>query len=286
MNSRLITIVVSLVTFTAAWGCQNSEKKASSEEYINTLFMPSVEDSIVAHDDSTEFNANIPIGVNILLSSYPEQIKEYHNGFLIMRDGTKILYDDGKEKNFVQKLDEADPQDMFTMKYNRHAPHPDYLEDAGRSRCEQLFKKMYGSSAAEVRRNLVNVSWFGHNVLFTNINHAADSLRAVAKELTRYPELKKYLTSSGTFLWRSVRGAKRMSAHSYGIAFDIGVKYSDYWLWKHPGKGELAKISYANKIPLKIVEIFEKHGFIWGGRWYHYDTMHFEFRPEILKANL
>ena len=26
----------------------------------------------------------------------------------------------------------------------------------------------------------------------------------------------------------------------------------------------------------------EKHGFIWGGRWYHYDTMHFEYRPELL----
>ena len=30
-----------------------------------------------------------------------------------------------------------------------------------------------------------------------------------------------------------------------------------------------------------IVHIFEKHGFIWGGRWLHYDTMHFEFRPEF-----
>ena len=34
--------------------------------------------------------------------------------------------------------------------------------------------------------------------------------------------------------------------------------------------------------PLEIVEIFERHGFIWGGRWKHYDTMHFEFRPELL----
>ncbi|MDD5211432.1 MAG: M15 family metallopeptidase, partial [Sulfuricurvum sp.] len=25
-----------------------------------------------------------------------------------------------------------------------------------------------------------------------------------------------------------------------------------------------------------------KYGFIWGGRWYHYDTMHFEYRPELL----
>ena len=33
---------------------------------------------------------------------------------------------------------------------------------------------------------------------------------------------------------------------------------------------------------MEIVRIFEKHGFIWGGRWYHYDTMHFEYRPELL----
>ena len=32
---------------------------------------------------------------------------------------------------------------------------------------------------------------------------------------------------------------------------------------------------------MEIVRIFEKHGFIWGGRWYHYDTMHFEYRPEL-----
>jgi len=28
--------------------------------------------------------------------------------------------------------------------------------------------------------------------------------------------------------------------------------------------------------------VFERHGFIWGGRWWHYDTMHFEYRPELL----
>lgn len=44
----------------------------------------------------------------------------------------------------------------------------------------------------------------------------------------------------------------------------------------------MKRFKYRNRIPRKIVEIFEKHGFIWGGAWYHYDTMHFEFRPEIL----
>src|SRR5690242_16362928 len=32
---------------------------------------------------------------------------------------------------------------------------------------------------------------------------------------------------------------------------------------------------------LRLYE-FEQHGFIWGGRWAHYDTMHFEYRPELL----
>ena len=74
-----------------------------------------------------------------------------------------------------------------------------------------------------------------------------------------------------------------MSAHSYGIAFDIAVDKSDYWLWKSKNNNELAKVKYANRIPLKLVEIFQRHGFIWGGAWYHFDTMHFEFRPEILR---
>jgi hypothetical protein len=30
------------------------------------------------------------------------------------------------------------------------------------------------------------------------------------------------------------------------------------------------------------VDIFERHGFIWGGKWGHFDTMHFEYRPELL----
>ena len=105
----------------------------------------------------------------------------------------------------------------------------------------------------------------------------------MAAELAGHPELKPYLKSSGTFYWRTVRGAKRQSAHSYGIAFDIGVDHSDYWLWKNAGAQETDHVKYANRIPLEIVEIFQRHGFIWGGAWYHFDTMHFEFRPEILR---
>ena len=229
--------------------------------------------------------SSTPQGAQILAKVYPDFVKGYENGYLLMTDGTKMQYDDGRKKSFEQKLDDADPEDMFAFKYDRRSWTPAYLQDAGRSRCEQLFKKMYGKSAAEVRKHLISVPWFGEKVLFTTINGAADSLRAVAKELEKHPELHSYLKSSGSFYWRKVRGANRQSAHSYGMTIDIAVAKSDYWLWKNPGKKETEKIVYANRFPKELVLIFEKHGFIWGGRWYHYDTMHFEFRPEILAAN-
>ena len=67
--------------------------------------------------------------------------------------------------------------------------------------------------------------------------------------------------------------------HSFGNAIDINIKFSNYWLNDLKAKGHL---NYKNVIPLEIVKIFEKHGFIWGGKWYHYDTIHFEYRPELL----
>lgn len=126
------------------------------------------------------------------------------------------------------------------------------------------------------------VDWFGSKIKFTKINGAAEQLKKVAQELKQHPELQKYMKCSGTFYWRKVRGANRQSAHSYGIAIDIAVANSNYWLWENPKAKETDKIKYSNRIPLEIIQIFEKYNFVWGGAWYHYDTMHFEYRPEIL----
>ena len=37
--------------------------------------------------------------------------------------------------------------------------------------------------------------------------------------------------------------------------------------------------------PRAVIEIFESHGFVWGGKWPHFDNIHFEYRPEILLYN-
>ncbi len=67
--------------------------------------------------------------------------------------------------------------------------------------------------------------------------------------------------------------------HSYAAAIDLNARLSDYWLWT---KRQQGKFAWVNRMPFDIVDIFERFGFIWGGKWYHYDTMHFEYRPEII----
>lgn len=238
-------------------------------------------------------DSSIPKGARILMSVYPDFVKDYKNGKLVMSDGSTLTYDDGRKKSFVELLDDADPEDMFAFKYDLDSWTPGKMQDAGRSRCEALFKKMYGTSEGAVRKTLAPVRWpFGQatsgggvnknikTVRFTKVNGANKQLEKVVAELEKHPELHKYLAQSGAFYWRPVRGAKRLSAHSYGMTIDIGVKFSDYW--RSHAKDENATVAYRNKYPHEIVEIFEKYGFIWGGRWYHYDTMHFEYRPEIL----
>ncbi|HQN03589.1 MAG TPA: M15 family metallopeptidase, partial [Rectinema sp.] len=34
--------------------------------------------------------------------------------------------------------------------------------------------------------------------------------------------------------------------------------------------------------PKRVIDIFEKEGFIWGGKWTVWDNMHFEYRPELI----
>ena len=226
----------------------------------------------------------VPLYAYVLRLSYPDYVCGYEDGSLILQDGARMLCDDGKEKDYQQRLDDTDIEDMFRDIYPAGPPTgPAYLADPGRCRCEAFFKKMYGSSAQAVRRHLVPVDWFGQKIMFSSVSGAADSLRAVEAELRTLPRrYARYFENSSSFYWRQVRGADRLSAHSYGIAIDICTKYSDYWLWTNPGAAETDELTYRNRIPARIVEVFERHGFISGAKWYHYDTMHFEFRPDLL----
>ena len=241
-----------------------------------------VKDSAAA--GQAEQQKKVPPFVQALLDAYPETLSGFDGDSIIFADGTKMLYDDGQKRSWQQMLEHCDIEDMAFWTYTDTVLP---FCDPGRIRCEAFFKKMYGSSSAEVRKNSRTITWCpklcGQKLLVTTVNHVDRQLQKVSDELDMHPEWKIYIKSSGTFNWRIVAGTQRLSPHSFAFAIDIGVAKSNYWRWDNKGAGENEKIAYHNAMLKEIVKIFEKHGFIWGGYWYHYDTMHFEYRPELIR---
>lgn len=239
---------------------------------------------------SPDQSSDLPPNVRKLMNAYPDFIKGFENNQLILKDNTRITYDDKiQNKSFTELLNNPDVEDQFKYNYKigKIPQKIDKNQDPGRIRNELLFRKMYGNSEAEVRKNLVEIVWcpklVNQKIRVTKVNGVDKKLLLISAELDKHPELKEYIKNiGGTFNWRKVNGTKRLSLHSFGMSIDINTKFSDYWQWSCGCTNENATLSYKNRVPQLIIDVFEKHGFIWGGKWYHYDTMHFEYRPELL----
>jgi hypothetical protein len=208
--------------------------------------------------------------------------------YLIMKNRGKVIYDDGVVKGFEQKLDKPDLEDMLDQLYrpgvSREPFRPD--NDPGRFRVDAFFNAVYGGSGSEVTDNLVPISFCGAKVMFNAQNGAAKALETVGQELavllSRRPSLRQYVFPlGGTFFWRKIAGTSRLSPHSWAIAIDLNPRHGAYWRGAKK-RGEEVEVP-RDKYPQEIVAIFEKHGFIWGGKWSHFDLMHFEYRPEMLR---
>jgi hypothetical protein len=233
-----------------------------------------------------------PDSLAALLKAYPDLLERIEGNDLVWKDSTRMRIDDGKgPKTFDAMLDHPDIKDMFLMKYpvGDRGLAPEVNFDPGRVRYMPLFEKMYGDCPTpSFMSNLVDVVWlpskYGKKLKFSKINGAAEALQKVSNELDKLPE--RFLTylrpSQGTYNCRQIAATNRASPHGFGIAIDIAAAHSNYWLQSKRDAG--GHISYKNEIPWEIVRIFEAHGFIWGGKWYHYDTMHFEYRPELIAA--
>lgn len=235
-----------------------------------------------------------------LLQAYPEQLKTFDNQSLIWQDGSSMpLFQAMNPIDAENILDNPTLDNQLTADtYIKGLANTPPQTDPGRIRYEPFFKKMYGENQAEVESNLVTIYWmpqyFGQErpLKITSVNQVDQHLIQISNELEllvkNHPEYLIFIDNPPeTYQWRVIEHTGRLSMHSFGIAIDINLEYSDYWQWdlkqnNLPVTEEAPLLTYRNQIPWDIVNIFEEHGFIWGGKWRHYDTMHFEYRPELL----
>lgn len=189
-----------------------------------------------------------------------------------------IRYFTGFKKSIEERMENPDVFSIFFDSYGATLPR----QDGGRVRLYPLLEETYGKTEQEIKANLVKVKFLNQILWFNQKNGAAEALKRAGEELEALleenPHLAPYLLKPETFYYRKIAGTSLLSSHSFGIAIDIGVKHSRYWRWDEI----LIPENEALVFPLSIIEIFEKHGFIWGGYWKHYDSMHFEYRPEFL----
>ena len=160
-------------------------------------------------------------------------------------------------------------------------------------RSENFLERLYqAATRTQTDSQIVTVSFLGFPVRVHQ--RIAEPLTRVAAECAalrlKDPEVGAFfrgITEIDGFNYRDVAGTATRSYHSYGLALDFiprsyGGK-APYWRWVMSRTVDWWTTPYDQRwmIPLSVVAAFEKEDFVWGGKWLFFDTMHFEYRPEI-----
>lgn len=239
---------------------------------------------------SEDYNITMKQDILCVMMAYKDYIvdieKDNNNCvYLITKSGKKILYDDKKKKTLEEKMYNTDVQDMLEQYYPTESIDKvmDKGFDPGRFRVYSLFKEVYGYDKDSVESNLKGINLAYGNFQFNRNNNAGKCLENVMKELIPLSQKKANVSrclfpGSGTFNYRYISGTSLLSPHAFGIAIDLARDRRDYWKWVSKEEGDRRIKEYSKE----IVEIFEKNNFVWGGKWSHFDILHFEYRPEII----
>jgi hypothetical protein len=150
-----------------------------------------------------------------------------------------------------------------------------------------------GRGATESRLLRTEISGFSvtvHERLSGPVSRVSRELTFLRKSDPQVSSFMLQLAELNGYNYRYVEGTRSRSLHSYGTAIDLIPRRStgfSYWQWAMDKVPDWWTIPYERRWmpPAALVRAFERQGFVWGGKWLFFDTMHFEYRPEILLMN-
>lgn len=232
----------------------------------------------------------VPLELSRLVRAYSDFIQAVDQEAITFRNGKRLDWREGADRLvFLLRTPPTYEEQLrlYPIREFDREKLTDWFDEThpGRRTFYEILGEIYGRTPAEVWNNLRIVRFMPRTLnlrlRFNARNGAARALEAVGRELDLLPSsFHRYLRHATTYVERPIRGTRLRSLHALGIAIDLNPAYGDYWRWAWnaaPGNSFAPR----NRIPREIVQIFEKHGFLWGGRWYLFDTIHFEYRPEL-----
>jgi len=246
-----------------------------------------------------------------LAAAYPRRVlqAEYRNGdwAVLLRD-TWFYYAEGRmlPEEMRHRVSEYSPIAFYN--YPRElppwtAPTPELLERfreltearaTRRQRAPYFFDALYRArNRAESYERVKTIRFLGiqvnvHYMIMEDLSLVEEQIRAAARTDPRVRTWINNIESLAGWNWRNVAGTQSRSFHAYGAAIDTIPRSTGgramYWLWAGP---EWFNIPHEGRYhpPEAVIKAFEAHGFVWGGKWLFFDTIHFEYRPEVIILN-
>ena len=148
-------------------------------------------------------------------------------------------------------------------------------------------------SRDEAWEHIKQIRFLGHPIqvhysILTQLSLIEEQILRLSKTNAAVKQWVSSLKNLESWNWRNIAASETRSYHAYGAAIDLLPKSlggrETYWLWTANHTPEWWNVPYTWRFhpPDDVIKAFESFGFVWGGKWLFYDTMHFEYRPEIL----
>jgi hypothetical protein len=161
-------------------------------------------------------------------------------------------------------------------------------------RSQHFFDALWRASSREESYDRVKtIRFLGRSVLvhysiMEELALVEEQILEAAKTSAQVRQWINRLDTLAGWNWRTIADTQSRSFHAYGTALDLlpgsygGLQ--TYWLWTAENFPSWWTVPYERRFhpPEAVIRAFEEYGFIWGGKWLFFDTMHFEYRPEIL----
>lgn len=163
--------------------------------------------------------------------------------------------------------------------------------------CRDVAEVLWGRTEREIRRHTGVVPFLDRRMVVNDILRAPlaaveRDVREVARHDRDVADWIEQIEITYSLSNRDITSTDTPSFHAWGLAFDlVPTSYEGrhaYWRWSRAmDRQGWQRIPLEERWspPERVVEIFERHGFVWGGKWGYFDTIHFEYRPEILIYN-
>jgi hypothetical protein len=160
-----------------------------------------------------------------------------------------------------------------------------------------FLEALFGRTEPQIRRQGVSTTFLNRRV-FVN-EFCLEALQAVERQIFARAErdlvVEEWVQNievAYSYIDKEIVGSGSRSHHAWGLAIDlVPTSYQGkqvYWRWSRVfNRQNWHRIPLSERWnpPGAVIAAFEAHGFIWGGKWPHFDQIHFEYRPEILAFN-